>query len=336
MSQQNPATTAQILALLRSATEAAANAASLQLAKGPSDHAGAAAVDAMAEVLARFPYRATVVCGHGAKGEVPTFYDGQVFGDPDSDIEFDLAVEPGEGTTYVVEGLTNAMSIAALAPRGAMRAPKPALYIEKFAAPALAVGEIQPEWDVERKLSTLCKVLGKDVEDLTIFVLEKPRHRDLIEQIEETGARVASYPAGDVAAALLATFPASHIETSNPNRSTIDALMGTGGVREGIVSACCARALGAEFSWRLDPQLQSELAAIREAGMPLDRWYSAADLVSSSETYVCATGIATGLLLDGVARTSGEDRFQTLTIAAGERKLMTTWRPAAKTRGSRS
>ncbi len=164
-------------------------------------------------------------------------------------------------------------------------------------------------------------MLGKDVEDLTIFVLEKPRHRDLIEQIEEAGARVASYPAGDVAAALLA----------NISVSKVDALMGTGGVREGIVSACAARALGAAFNWRLDPQLQSELAGIRQAGLPRDQWYTAEDLVASNETYVCATGIATGLLLEGVARRPGEDRFQTLTIAAGERKLMTTWRPSGET-----
>jgi len=317
---------AQILALLRSATEAAANAASREIANGQCENAGAAASDAMTEVLGHFPYCATVVSGQGAKGDVDSLYEGQVFGDPDSDIEFDLAIDPGEGTTYVVEGLTNAMSIAALAPRGTMCEPKPALYMEKFAAPAAAVGEIEPHWEVDRKLAALGKVLGKDIEDLTVFVLEKPRHRDLIEQIRETGARVASYPAGDVAAALLATFPASKI----------DALMGTGGVREGIVSACAARGLGAQFNWRIDPQLQSELAGIRNAKLPLDRWYGAHDLVTSDETYVCATGIATGLLLEGVARAPGEDRYQTLTIAVGERKLMTTWRPAGEPGGANS
>ena len=105
---------------------------------------------------------------------------------------------------------------------------------------------------------------------------------------------------------------------------------------EGIVSACAARALGAQFSWRLDPQLQTELAGIRRAGLPTDRWYTAEDLVASDETFVCATGIASGLLLEGVARTPGEDRLQTLTIAGGERKLMTTWRPSVEVAGSRS
>jgi fructose-1,6-bisphosphatase II len=326
MIKQSREMTAEILALLRNATEAAAHAASLRIADGHHHGAGAAAAGAMGEVLSRFPYRATIVGGQAAEGDVPTFYDGQVFGKPDSEIEFDLAVDPGEGTTYVVEGLTNAMSVAALAPRGAMREPKPGLYMEKFAAPAAAAGEIGLDWEVERKLAALAKLLGKDVQDLTIFVLEKPRHRDLIDQIEETGAGVASYPAGDVAAALLATFPSSKI----------DALMGTGGVREGLVSACAARALGAEFSWRLDPQLQSELAAVREAGLARDEWHSARDLVASENTYVCATGIASGLLLEGVARASGEDRFQTLTIADGERKLMTTWRPSVGEGAARS
>jgi fructose-1,6-bisphosphatase II len=268
--------------------------------------------------LSELPFGATVVIGQGAQTEVANFYEGQVLGDPRSDRQFDFVVDPGEGTTYLAEGLTNAMTVAALAPRGAVFVPAPALYMEKFAAPPAARNEIDPSWPVEKKLSVLSKVLGKETHELTIFVQEKPRHRALIEQIREIGANVTSYPAGDVAGALSSILP----------DSGIDALMGTGGVREGIISACAARALGAVFQARLDPQLQSELAAVNEAGFDVDRWYLAEELVTSTDTFLCATGISSGLLLEGVERLEDRDRVQTLMIAGatGENQILTTWR----------
>ena len=311
-------TNQQVLGLLRDATEAAARAASEQIGRGLAEAADGAATDAMLELLAELPFAATVVVGRGGQNEVAKLYEGQIVGDPQSDLQFDFAVDPGEGTTYLAEGLTNAMTVAALAPRGAMFVPTPALYMEKFAAPPAARREINPAWAVEKKLTVLSKVLGKEVHQLTIFVQEKPRHRALIEQIREIGADVTSFPAGDVAGALLSALP----------NSGIDALMGTGGVREGIISACAARALGAVFQARLDPQLQSEQAAVREADLDVSRWYSAEELVASTDTFFCATGITSGLLLQGVERLEDRDRVQTLMIAGstGESQILTTWR----------
>ncbi len=311
-------TNQQVLGLLRAATEAAARAAFEQIGCGLAEAADSAAADAMLESLAELPFGAVVVVGQGEQGEGANFYEGRIIGDPDSDLQFDFAVDPGEGTTYLAEGLTNAMTVAALAPRGTIFVPTPALYMEKFAAPPAARREIDPSWPVEEKLAALSKVLGKEVHELTIFVQEKPRHRVLIDQIHEIGAAVTSFPAGDVAGALLSALP----------NSGIDALMGTGGVREGIISACAARALGSEFQVRLDPQLQSEQAAVREAGLDVSRWYSAEELVTSTDTFFCATGISSGLLLEGVARVEDRDRVQTLMIAGstGESQILTTWR----------
>jgi fructose-1,6-bisphosphatase II len=213
------------------------------------------------------------------------------------------------------------MTVLALAPVGAMQVPSPALYMEKFAASPAAKGQIDPSWPVAEKLAVLGKLLGKEIEELTIFVLEKPRHRALIDQILESGAEVTSLPAGDIAGALLSALPGSGV----------DALMGSGGVREGVLSACAARALGAEFQGRIDPQLQSEQAAVKQAGLDITRWIPAEEFVTSTDTYFCATGITTGLLLEGVERVEGRDRVQTLKVAGstGESQLQTTWRRIA-------
>ena len=174
-------------------------------------------------------------------------------------------MDPVEGTSYLASGQTNALAVLAVAPRGTMMNPAPAFYMEKFVAPAPARGKIDPHWSTGRKLRVLAEALNKDVSQLTIYVLEKPRHRELIEDIIRAGARVALYPAGDVAGALLAAIPGSGI----------DALMGTGGTPEGVMSACAMRGLGGEFLARIDPQLHTEAKAVREAGISTSRWYDA-------------------------------------------------------------
>jgi fructose-1,6-bisphosphatase II len=313
--------TPQILAALRNATESAARAAFDQIGCGLAESVDGAAAHAMSEALARLPFAVRIAVGEGREAEVSSLYDGQIVGGDQRSPAFDLAVDPGEGMTYLAAGHTNAMTVLALAPLGAMQVQSPALYMEKFAAPPAAKGQIDPAWPVAEKLAALGKLLGKEVEELTIFVLEKPRHRVLIDQIRELGAEVTSFPAGDIAGALLSALP----------QSGIDAMMGTGGIREGILSSCAARALGAEFQGRIDPQLQSEQAAVKRAGLDVRRWIPAEELVASTDTYFCATGITTGLLLEGVERIEGRDRVQTLMIAGstGESQLQTTWRRLA-------
>jgi fructose-1,6-bisphosphatase II len=227
-----------------------------------------------------------------------------------------------EGTSYLVRGQTNALAVLAVAARGAMMNPAPAFYMEKFVASAPALGKIDPSWPVEKKLVTLAGLLDKDVSDLTVFVLEKPRHRELVDRILKAGARVALYPAGDVAGALMAAIPGSGI----------DALMGTGGSPEGVMSACAIRAIGGEFLARLDPQLQTEAKAVKDAGIDTTRWYRRDEIIASGNVFFCATGITTGLMLEGVERTKSHYKLQTMMItgATGERQIMTTFMPIAR------
>lgn len=306
---------------LRTVTESAACAAFDWIGRGDKQRGDGAAVHAMRDSLNRLPLDGVVVIGEGEKDEAPALHNGERVGQGEGRISVDVAVDPVEGTTYLAHGLTNAMAVIALAPRGTMFDPGPAFYMEKFAAPPAAKGQIDMAWPVEKKLRTLAEILGKPVERLTVFVLEKPRHRNLVAAIHEAGARVALYPAGDVAGALMAAVPASGI----------DCLMGTGGTPEGVLSACAIRALGGEFLGRIDPQLPSEQRAVAQAGLDTARWHKVEDLCRSSDTLFCATGITTGLLFDGVEHNDDQCRVQTLMIsgATRERQILTSFKPTA-------
>jgi fructose-1,6-bisphosphatase II len=304
---------------LRAVTEAAARSAYDWIGRGDKNQGDLAGVEAMRAALNGMPVGGTVVIGEGEKDDAPELYKGEELGDPSSPYQYDIAVDPVEGTSYLAKGMTNAMAVIAMAPRGSMFDPGPAFYMEKFAGPPAVRGKIDPMAPVADKLKVLSEALDKPISDLTVYVLEKPRHKEMVSRIHAAGARVALYPAGDVAGALMAAIP----------DSGIDALMGTGGTPEGVISACAIRLLGGEFMGRLDPQLPSEIIAVREAGMDTSKWYGVDELISSDEAYFCATGITTGLLFDGVERTRALEKTQTLMIAGpgGERQILTTWHP---------
>ena len=307
---------------LRRVTEGAACAAFNWIGRGDADDGGRAALDAMRSTLAEIDIDARVAIGETSAGEAPQPQRGEHLGQPGASFKADIAVDPVEGTSYLVRGLTNALAVLAVAPRGAMMHPGPAFYMEKFVASAAARGQIDPTWPTAQKLKALAKVLNKDVSDLTVFVLEKPRHRDLVAAILAAGARVAMYPAGDVAGALMAAVPGSGI----------DALMGTGGTPEGVMSACAIRAIGGEFLARLDPQLQTETKAVKDAGIDTSRWFQRDELITSDNLFFCATGITTGLMLEGVERTKTHYKVQTMMItgATGERQIMTSFVPTER------
>lgn len=302
---------------LRRITEAAARAAYDWIGRGDKNQGDHSAVEAMRAELNKLPIDGIVVIGEGAKDEAPELYNGERIGDPRHQPKFDIAVDPVEGTSYLAKGMTNAMAVIAMAPRGTMLDPGPAFYMDKFAGPPAVRGKIDPRSPVEEKLRVLAKETGKPLSEITVYVLEKPRHRDLVERIHKAGARVALYPAGDVAGAIMAAIP----------ESGIDALMGTGGTPEGIISACAIRALGGEFLGRLDPQLATERAAVESAGLDCNKWYKIEEMVKSDQVFFCATGITTGLLFEGVERARDYERTQTLMISGstGERQLLTTF-----------
>ncbi|HUW73816.1 MAG TPA: class II fructose-bisphosphatase [Methyloceanibacter sp.] len=304
---------------LRRVTERAACAAFNWIGRGDADDGGRAALEAMRSALGEIDIDARVVIGEATAGEAPQPQRGEHLGHPGAAFKADIAVDPVEGTSYLVRGLTNALSVLALAPRGAMMNPGPAFYMEKFVASAAARGKIDPTWSTAKKLEELAEILNKDISDLTVFVLEKPRHRNLVSEILAAGSRVAMYPAGDVAGALMAAVPGSGI----------DALMGTGGTPEGVMSACAIRAIGGEFLARLDPQLQTETKAVKDAGIDTARWFERDELITSDDLFFCATGITTGLMLEGVERSKSHYKVQTMMItgATGERQIMTSYVP---------
>lgn len=312
----------ELIYTLRRVTERAAIAAFDWIGRGDGLDGGRAALDAMLSALAEVDIDAVVVIGESGKGEAPQPSRGQRLGRPSATFKADIAMDPVEGTSYLARGQTNALAVVAVAPRGAMMNPAPAFYMEKFVAPAAARGRIDPNWSTVRKLRALAQALNRTVSDLTIYVLEKPRHRILIDEINGAGARVALYPAGDVAGALLAAIPGSGI----------DALMGTGGTPEGIMSACAVRALGGEFLARIDPQLHTEAKAVRDAGLSTSRWYARDELIASGDVYFCASGITTGLMVEGVERNACNFKVQTMMVtgATGERQIMTSYLPIGR------
>ncbi len=302
---------------LRQATEAAARAAYGWLGRGDRAQGDAAAIAAMAESLEALKVDGRILIGEGPRDETCQLYHGQRLGGADGDPDWDIAVDPVEGTSFLAKGMTNAMACIAMAPSGTMFDPGPAFYMEKLAAPPAAKGRIDPEAPVEDRLRQLADALNKPVDELTIYILEKPRHRDLVARIHALGARVTLYPAGDVAGALMAAIP----------NSGIDALMGSGGCPEGILSATAIRMMGGEFLARLDPQLATERRAVEEAGLDTRNWRRVDELIRSDKAVFCATGITTGLLLEGVERGGPFDRTQTLMVGggAGARQMLTSW-----------
>lgn len=302
---------------LRTVTESAARAAYDWIGRGDKGQGDQAARAAMRAELDALPIHGTVVVGEGKEGEVPTLFTGEILGQAGPEAPFDLAVDPVEGTSYLAKGMTNAMAAVAMAPRGSLYCPGPAFYMEKFVGPPDVKGKIDPDAPVADKLHILSHELDKPVSELVVYVLEKTRHRGLIDAVHRAGARVALYPAGDVAGAVLASIPGSGV----------DCLMGTGGCCEGVLSACAVRALGGEFLGRLDPQLPTEQRAVREAGLSTADWRRTEDLAASTKVYFCATGITTGLLLEGVERTPSYEKTQTLIISGltSERQVLTTY-----------
>ena len=303
--------------LLRKVTERAALESYDWIGRGNKEGGDKAAVEAMRMSLTELKLNGTVIIGEGEKDEVHGLYNGQVFGNKNAPDQLDIAVDPVEGTTSLAVGQTNAMAVIAIAPKGTMFDPMPAFYMEKFSAPAETRGKIDMQWPTEKKLSTVAKLIGKDIENLTVFVLDKPRHRDLVEEIYRTGARVSLYPAGDIAGAIMAAIPDSEV----------DVLMGTGGTPEGIISACAIRALGGEFLGRMDPQLATEIVRVKDAGLDTEHWYDRDELIGSGDVHFCATGITSGLLFSGVKSTKHHFRTETMIVTGTSKEMMslTNW-----------
>ena len=270
-------------------TEAAALAASRWMGRGDKEGADGAAVDAMRVVLGSVPMDGIVVIGEGEKDEAPMLYNGERIGDG-TPPETDIAVDPIDGTTLTALGRGNALAVIAVSERGTMFDPGPCVYMEKMAVGPEAKGSIDISRSVTDNLASVAKAKGTSVADLTVVLLDRPRHSELLAEVRASGARVRLIPDGDVAGAISTAWP----------DSGADVLLGIGGTPEGVISAAALKCMGGEQQGRLWPRDDAERQAAVDAGYDLAQVLTIDDMVRGENCFFAATGITDGELLRGV------------------------------------
>ncbi|KKO83272.1 class II fructose-bisphosphatase [Corynebacterium otitidis] len=272
-------------------TEAAALAAGRWVGRGQKNEGDGAAVDAMRRVINSVTMAGVVVIGEGEKDEAPMLFNGEQVGTGEG-AAVDIAVDPVDGTTLMAEGRPNAISVIAAAERGSMYDPSAVFYMDKIAVGPEAKGHIDITAPVKANIEAVARAKNIAVADTTVVVLDRPRHRGLIEEIREAGARVQLISDGDVAGAVAAA--------QDDAQSSVDIMMGTGGTPEGIITACAMKCLGGEIQGRLAPLDDAEAEKARAAGHDLGRVLGTNDLVSSDNCYFAATGVTSGDMVAGV------------------------------------
>jgi fructose-1,6-bisphosphatase II len=274
-------------------TETAALAASAWVGRGDKDAADGAAVSAMRKMINTVDMQGVIVIGEGEKDNAPMLHNGEQVGNGNGPL-CDVAVDPIDGTTLTSNGLNGAVSVIALAPRGSMFDPKDVYYMNKIVTGPEAASVIDITAPAGENVRRVAKAKGVDVSDITVIVLDRPRHDDLLKELRAAGARIRLIRDGDVAAA---------IETARPDTG-IDILMGIGGTPEGVVTAAAMRALGGVIQGQLHPRSDGERESAKNAGYDLSKVYTTNDLVSSDDVFFSATGITDGELLKGVRHTA--------------------------------
>lgn len=286
-------------------TEAAALASGRWMGNGKNHAADRAATEAMRTVFDTVRIQGTVVIGEGEMDEAPMLYIGERLG-MGGYPEVDVAVDPLEGTNIVAKGLWNAISVVAIANRGNLLH-APDMYMEKMAVGPEAVGHIDIHAPVVDNLSAVAKALNRDVEDLVVSILDRPRHEKLIDEVRKAGARIKLIPDGDVAAAVNTAFP----------DTGVDMLLGTGGAPEGVLAAVALKCLGGEIQGRLLPQNEDEYKRCGEMGLADPKQVLTMDkLVSGSDAIFAATGVTDGELLQGVRYRGSVGTTQSLVMRA--------------------
>lgn len=271
-------------------TEAAALASGRWVGRGKKNEGDGAAVDAMRKLINSVQMNGVVVIGEGEKDEAPMLYNGEHVGTGDG-AEVDIAVDPIDGTSLMAEGRPNAISVLAAAERGTMYDPSAVFYMNKIAVGPEATGVIDITAPVAHNIHAVAKAKGIQDTDITVVVLDRPRHTDLIQQIREAGAKVRLIRDGDVAGAVAAA------QESN----SVDIMMGIGGTPEGIITACAMKCMGGEIQGMLAPKDEQEADKARAAGHDLSAVLTTNDLVTSDNCYFVATGVTNGDMLRGVS-----------------------------------
>lgn len=271
-------------------TEAAALASGRWVGRGKKNEGDGAAVDAMRKMINSVSMDGVIVIGEGEKDEAPMLFNGEHVGNGEG-AKVDLAVDPVDGTRLMAEGRPNAISVIAAAERGAMYDPKDAFYMNKIATGADAAGAIDITASVADNVRSVAAKKGVRPSDVTVVVLDRPRHAQLVEEIREAGAKVRFIMDGDVAGAIAAA----------QDTNSIDLMMGIGGTPEGVIAACALKCLGGEIQGQLAPQSDAERERVLAAGHDLDRVLTINDLVTTDNCYFAATGVTNGDMLRGVS-----------------------------------
>jgi fructose-1,6-bisphosphatase II len=284
-------------------TEAAAMAAGRWVGRGDKEGGDGAAVDAMRRLINSLPMRGVVVIGEGEKDNAPMLFNGEEVGDGTGP-PVDVAVDPIDGTTLMSKGMPNALAVLAVAERGAMFDPSAVFYMEKLAVGPEAAGVIDITAGVAENLRRVAKVKRLSVSELTVCILDRPRHQQLVEQVRDAGARIRFITDGDIAGAISAAR----------EESDVDILMGIGGTPEGIVAACALKCMGGAMQARLWPRDDAEREKARAGGHDLADVLSTDDLVRGDENFFVATGITSGDLVRGVRYRAGGAYTQSIVM----------------------
>ncbi len=284
-------------------TEAAAMAAGRWVGRGDKNGGDGAAVDAMRHLIGTVSMRGVVVIGEGEKDEAPMLFNGEEVGNGEGPW-CDVAVDPIDGTTLMAKGMPGSVAVLAVSERDAMFDPSAVFYMEKIVTGPEAAGVIDIREPVAENIRRVAAAKHTDVNDVTVCVLDRPRHAELVKDIRRTGARIHFISDGDVAGAISAARPGTGI----------DLLYGIGGTPEGIIAAAAMKCMGGVMQGRLWPRDDDERAKAIAAGHDLDRVLDQDELVRGDNVFFCATGITDGELLKGVHYRAGGCTTQSIVM----------------------
>ncbi len=304
-------------------TEAAAMAAGRWVGRGDKNGGDGAAVDAMRTLIGTISMRGVVVIGEGEKDQAPMLFNGEAVGNGDGP-ECDVAVDPIDGTTLMAKGMPNAVAVLALSERGTMFDPSAVFYMEKLAVGPEAADVVDITAPVGENIRRVAMAKNRGVADVTVCILDRPRHEQLVADVRDAGARIHFISDGDVAGAISAAREGTGV----------DLLMGIGGTPEGIITACALKCMGGAMQARLRPRDDEERQKALDAGHDLDRVLHISDLVTGENVFFCATGVTDGDLLRGVHYRSGEVSTQSLVMRSksGTIRIIDSWHRLAKLR----
>lgn len=275
-------------------TEAAAMAGGRWVGRGDKNAADGAAVAAMRHLISSVSMDGVVVIGEGEKDQAPMLFNGEKVGDGTGP-RVDVAVDPIDGTTLTAKGMTNAVSVMAVSERGSMYDPSAVFYMDKLATGPEAADVVDIRLPVAENIRRVAKAKHGSVSDVTVVLLDRPRHQKLAQEIRDVGARIRYISDGDVAGSIMAARP----------DTGIDLLLGIGGTPEGIISACAMKCIGGVLQGRLWPKDDDERQRATDAGHDLDAVLTTDELVTSDNCFFVATGITDGELLRGIRYLGG-------------------------------